>query len=99
MTLEVAHGSTRCMTDYRRHHPSDPAPQDFDQHGCSDTALSSPPVNVQRIAAAATVQQLAPALISYVIFRPTGSQHRLARSSIHRPPESPRSLRTTVLLI
>src|SRR6185369_6430221 len=96
MALEIAHQGS-CLADYHRHHPTD-APQDFDEHGCSDTVLSSTPVSVQRIGTAAAVHP--PLLVSLSpLFSIRPAYGFVPASPIAQAPHSSTPLRTIVLLI
>jgi hypothetical protein len=97
-TMEVAHEGARCLSDYRRHHPADPAPRDFEEHGCSDTVLSTLPISVQRISKTSAVHP--PVLASLVEVHPAKPASGYTPASpVVRAPYSATSLRTIVLLI
>lgn len=101
VAIETGHCGSPCLDDYRRHHPVDPAPRDFERHRCTDTVLASPAVSAAsvRTVVSSDARSSAFTLLSpAVLFDPYGTSP-LARVLRDLLFSCEQSLRTIVLLI
>ena len=102
VALEVAHGNSQCFGDYRRHHPTDAAPRDLGQYGCTDTVLALP-ATATLASLRGHVDYAGSALLgAFPALVPIGLARIPFRFNLASPlsaPQPARSLDTIVLLI